>query len=70
MYLLLDYAQITNPGLDFEGGVSSCFTIVILTDIEFEGDEEFTVGIISPTGLDRIDIGPAARVVIRDYNGE
>jgi RecB family exonuclease len=39
-------------------------------DIEFEGDKEFFVNITAPIGLDRIDISPAARVVIIDYNGE
>ena len=63
----------TSPGLSFEvgdSGLSRCYDVVIIAGIEFEGNREFTVNINAPSGLDRIDIGPAARVTIIDYNGE
>lgn len=67
--MVLDYTSLTSDALNFNAGTFHCYDIEILSDIEFEGNKNFTVD-ITHLGLNRIDISPAARVIIIDYNGE
>ena len=66
----IDYDQIAEV-LDFPigGATIQCYTIGIITDIAYEGTEEFMAVILSIRN-ERIELLPFARIVIFDYNGE
>lgn len=59
--------------LNFEvgGTTTHCYTIIIIPDITYEGEEDFGVGIYPEVETERINITLRTTwVIIHDYNGE
>lgn len=71
-YYDTDYLPPSSEGLHFEGNMSiQCKSIRITANIGFGGSREFMASIIlRSNSFERISIGPAARILILDRNGE
>ena len=64
-----DYLPPSSERLSFEG--NECLSIRIIANVGFGGSKDFLASIIlRSNNFERISIGPAARILILDRNGE